>query len=57
METQDEYLDRICGNKKTKLKRKPKDARSSAPSGTYFGYTWDEIQAMQTGTYKRRIVK
>ena len=51
METQEEYLDRICNKKKAK---KPKKREKDVP---IFGYSWDDIQAMQQGTYKRRLVK
>ena len=53
METQEEYLDRICGNKVKKAKKKNKNTCDNL----IFGYKWEDIQAMQKGTYKRRLIK
>ena len=54
METQEEYLDRICGNKPKKAKGKSKKENTD---GLIFGYSWEDIQSMQQGTYKRKIIK
>jgi hypothetical protein len=55
-ETQEEYLDRICGTSKPKKKRKRKKIAED-PNQMIFGYKWEDIQAMQNGTYKRRVIK
>ncbi len=51
METQEKYLNRIYG-KKTKKTKKAKKAEKPI-----FGYSWEDIQAMQQGTYKKRLIK
>lgn len=53
METQDEYLDRICSIKPKRAKIKPKKDDENIK---IFGYEWKDIQAMQSGTYKRKYV-
>ena len=54
-ETQDEYLNRICGISKPKKKRSRKAKED--PSQIIFGYKWEDIQAMQQGTYKPKVIK
>ena len=53
MESQDQYLDRICGNKPKKAKKKNKNTCDNL----IFGYKWEDIQAMQQGTHKPRTIK
>ena len=53
METQEEYLDRICSTPKPKKKRKTKKTQVQPK---IFGYDWTDIQAMQQGTYKRKML-
>ena len=50
-ETQEEYLDRICNKKPKKKTIKAKKIEKPI-----FGYSWEDIQAMQQGTYKRRYI-
>lgn len=54
METQEEYLDRIC---KPKLKPKKKKKVKEDPDQLIFSRKWSVIQAMQQGTYKRKLLK
>jgi len=54
METQEEYLDRICNKKPKNAKKKKKKTTSNS---LIFGYEWEDIQAMQQGTYKPRTIK
>ena len=56
METQNEYLDRICSAKPKKTK-KPKKTDTIKTNALIFGYTWEEIQSMQQGTYERPLVQ
>lgn len=58
METEDEYLDRICGITQKKVKKvRTKKAKISGDFKILPGYTWDDIQTMQRGTYQRRLIK
>lgn len=53
-ESEDEYLDRICGiSKPKKAKKKAKKEENI----TIFGYDWKDIQAMQMGIYKPKVIK
>jgi hypothetical protein len=56
-ETQDHYLDRICGTVKPKKIRKPKANEIQGTDEILPGYSWNIIQAMQQGTYKARVIK
>lgn len=55
-ETQGEYLDRICS--KAKPIKRPKKRLVLKPNNDklIFGYKFTDIQAMQQGTYKPRLV-
>ena len=57
METQEEYLDRICNGKPRKAKKTKKAKKAKKTEKSIFGYSWEDIQAMQQGTYKRRLIK
>lgn len=54
MESPEEYLNRICNNKTPKPKKPKKAKTENLP---IFGYAWEDIQAMQNKTYKRKLVK
>jgi hypothetical protein len=56
-ETEDQWLDRICGITKPKKIRKPKAKKIQGTDEILPGYSWDTIQAMQQGTYKPRMIK
>ena len=55
METNEEYLDRICASPKPKKSRKRKAKED--PGQIIFGYKWSEIQSMQQGTYNPKVIK
>jgi len=40
-----------------KTKPKKRKTKNSDTNNLIFGYTWEDIQAMQNKTYKRRIIK
>ena len=54
MESQEDYLDRICGVSKPKKIRKRKAKED--PNQIIFGHKWSDIQAMQQGTYTPKKV-
>jgi hypothetical protein len=56
-ETQDQYLDRICGITKPKKIRKRKAKKIQGTDEILPGYSWDTIQAMQQGTYIPQVIK
>ena len=56
METENEYLDRLCSIKPKKKHTRKRNAKNTYDS-LIFGRSWDDIQAMQMGTYKPKLIK
>lgn len=54
MESQDEYLDRICNPKPKKIRKRK---TTEDPNQIIFGRKWSDIQAMQQGTYTPKVIK